>query len=72
MIAARDGTGWPSPSLCVGACEVEKPMAPAASALVQQRDHLRRPAPGMRLAADRVLAHHRHGAAPSDRTGSRR
>jgi hypothetical protein len=28
--AARDGTGWPSPSLWVGACEVEKPRAPSA------------------------------------------
>ena len=30
--AARDGTGWPSPSLCVCTCEVEKPSAPSASA----------------------------------------
>ncbi len=30
--AARDGTGWPSPSLWVWTCEVEKPSAPSASA----------------------------------------
>ena len=30
--AARDGTGWPSPSLCVCTCEVEKPSAPSARA----------------------------------------
>ncbi len=31
-LAARDGTGWPSPSLCVCTCEVEKPRAPSSSA----------------------------------------
>ena len=31
-VAAREGTGLPSPSLCVGACDVEKPIAPASSA----------------------------------------
>ncbi len=30
--APRDGTGSPSPSLCVGAVEVENPSAPAAQA----------------------------------------
>ncbi len=29
--AARDGTGMPSPSLWVGAWEVEKPRAPSSS-----------------------------------------
>ncbi len=33
-LAARDGTGSPSPSLCVGAVEVEKPIAPARHAAV--------------------------------------
>ena len=31
--AARDGTGWPSPSLWVCTCEVENPSAPSASAV---------------------------------------
>ncbi len=31
-LAARDGTGWLSPSLCVWTCEVEKPSAPSSSA----------------------------------------
>ena len=31
-LAAREGTGWPSPSLCVCTCEVEKPSAPSSSA----------------------------------------
>ncbi len=30
-VAARDGTGSPSPSLWVGACDDEKPNPPAAS-----------------------------------------
>ena len=30
--AAREGTGWPSPSLWVWTCEVEKPSAPSSSA----------------------------------------
>ncbi len=31
-LAAREGTGWLSPSLCVCTCEVEKPRAPSSSA----------------------------------------
>ena len=31
-LAARDGTGCPSPSLCVCTCDVEKPRAPSRSA----------------------------------------
>ncbi len=31
--AAREGTGWPSPSLCVCTWEVEKPSAPSSSAV---------------------------------------
>ncbi len=38
-LAARDGTGWPSPSLCVCTCEVEKPSAPSCERGVQRRLH---------------------------------
>ena len=32
LAAAREGTGWPSPSLCVWTWEVENPSAPSSSA----------------------------------------
>ena len=55
-LAARDGTGWPSPSLCVWTCEVEKPSAPSTKRCVQRHLH------GLQVqlvgrAADGALAH---------------
>ena len=54
--AAREGTGWPSPSLCVWTWEVEKPNAPSSSARVQRRLHAGDVA-GVRRAPDGALAH---------------
>ena len=56
-LAAREGTGCPSPSLCVWTWEVEKPSAPSAKRGVQRRHHgveVRRRG----VAAHRALAHH--------------
>ena len=38
-LAARDGTGWPSPSLCVCTWEVEKPERTVLERGVQRRLH---------------------------------
>ena len=70
-VAARDGTGLPSPSLCVGACDDEKPIAPASSASCSRRAICVDLVVGG-LVADRVLPHHDCGATPSARTGSPR
>ena len=57
-VAARDGTGWPSPSLWVGARDVERPIAPSARAECSAASM-----PGQLLVggfvADGVVAHHR-------------
>ena len=56
-VAARDGTGWPSASLWVGAYDDEKPRPPAASESCEQLHHRLELLVGRRL-ADVRLAHH--------------
>ena len=56
-VAARDGTGWPSPSLCVWTCEVEKPSAPSTSAACSAAS-MASMSSGVGRATDGALAHH--------------
>ncbi len=70
VVAERDGTGLPSPSLWVGARDDEKPSPPAASDSWRTRTMVRQLLLG-RLRPDRRLAHHRpaHGRVTDEEAG---
>ena len=69
--AARDGTGWPSPSLCVCTCEVEKPRAPSSSAACNAAT-MAAMSSGVGRAADGTLPHDQPAQRRVARPGTRR